>query len=246
MDPISIVAAAGMRARLESLDMLSNNLANTGTNGYKNDIEFYSLFTDESADPGNLGVPTTLPDVDRHWTDFSQGLIQPTNNQLDFALDGKGFFTVTGASGPMYTRNGTFKVSPAGDLVTLEGYPLTEVAGGKITLDPALPVEVLPDGTVNQAGQAVGQLQIVDFADRLPLMKQGNNYYRSANPDVKPQAVPDTVVKQGAIETSNVKAPESAVHMIGILRQFEMLQKAVNIAGEMSKQSIEQVAKVGS
>jgi flagellar basal-body rod protein FlgF len=245
MDPISILAASGLRARMESLDMLANNLANAGTNGYKNDVEFYTLFTNEAADGGELGVPETLPMVDRHWTDFSQGLLQPTNNQLDLALDGKGFFTVTGGSGPMYTRNGSFKVSQQGDLVTQEGYPLTEVAGGKIQLDPALPVQVSSDGTINQGGQAVGQLQIVDFPDRTPLMKQGNNYYRNANPDVKPQAVPDTEVKQGAVETSNVKAPESAVHLIGILRQFEMLQKALNIAGEMNKQSIEQVAKVG-
>ena len=245
MDPISILAASGLRARMESLDMLANNLANAGTNGYKNDVEFYTLFTNEAADGGELGVPETLPMVDRHWTDFSQGLLQPTNNQLDLALDGKGFFTVTGGSGPMYTRNGSFKVSQQGDLVTQEGYPLTEVAGGKIQLDPALPVQVSSDGTINQGGQAVGQLQVVDFPDRTPLMKQGNNYYRNANPDVKPQAVPDTEVKQGAVETSNVKAPESAVHLIGILRQFEMLQKALNIAGEMNKQSIEQVAKVG-
>src|SRR5579863_1733308 len=136
MDPISILAASGMRARMESLDMLANNLANAGTNGYKNDVEFYTLFTNEAADGGELGVPETLPMVDRHWTDFSQGLLQPTNNQLDLALDGKGFFTVTGASGPMYTRNGSFTVSPQGDLVTQEGYPLTELAGGKIQLDP--------------------------------------------------------------------------------------------------------------
>jgi flagellar basal body rod protein FlgG len=245
MDPISILAASGLRARMESLDMLANNLANTGTNGFKNDVEFYTLFTNESSDAADLGVPTTQPMLDRHWTDFSQGLLQPTNNALDLALDGKGFFTVTGPSGPLYTRNGSFKVSPQGDLVTADGYPLTELAGGKIQLDPALPVQVAPDGTVQQGGQAVGQLQIVDFPDRTPLMKQGNNYYLNVNPDVKPQPVPDTEVKQGAVETSNVKAPESAVHLIGILRQFEMLQKAINIAGDMNKQSIEQVAKVG-
>lgn len=245
MDPISILAASGLRARMESLDMLANNLANTGTNGYKNDVEFYTLFTNESADGGELGAPSTEPMIDRHWTDFSQGLLQPTSNPLDLALSGKGLFTVTGPSGPLYTRNGSFKVSPQGNLVTAEGYPLTEQAGGKIQLDPALPVEVSADGAVSQVGQAVGQLQIVEFADHTPLMKQGNNYFRNVNPDVKPQAVTDTEVRQGAVEASNVKAPESAVHLIGILRQFEMLQKAINVAGDMNKQAIEQVARVG-
>jgi flagellar basal-body rod protein FlgF len=245
MDPISILAASGLRARMESLDMLANNLANTGTNGYKNDVEFYTLFTNESADAGELGVTPTQPMIDRHWTDFSQGLLQPTSNPLDLALSGKGLFTVTGPSGPLYTRNGSFKVSPQGDLVTAEGYPLTELAGGKIQLDPALPVEVSADGTVSQAGQAAGQLQIVEFADRTPLLKQGNNYFRNVNPDVKPQPAAETEVRQGAVEVSNVKAPESAVHLIGILRQFEMLQKAINLAGDMNKQAIEQVAHVG-
>ena len=246
MDPISILAASGLRARMESLDMLANNLANAGTTGYKNDVEFYTLFTSESADAGALGVPSTEPMVDRHWTDFSQGLLQPTHNSLDLALSGKGFFTVTGPSSPLYTRNGNFQVSAQGDLVTAEGYPLTEVAGGKLQLDPALPVQVAEDGTVQQGGQAVGQLTIVEFADRTPLLKQGNNYFRNVNPEVKPQAAPDTTVRQGTLEGSNVKAPESAIHLIGIMRQFEMLQKAINLAGDMNKQAIEQVAHVGS
>ena len=245
MDPISVLAASGLRARMESLDMLANNLANTATNGYKNDLEFYSLFTNESADAGELGVPSTQPMVDRHWTDFSQGLIEPTNNPLDVALNGKGLFTVTGPSGPLYTRNGSFRVSPQGDLVTSDGYPVTEQAGGKIQVDPSLPVEIASDGTVQQGGQPVGQLQIVQFADNTPLVKQGNNYFRNVSSETKAQPVTETEVRQRSLEASNVKAPESAVHVIGILRQFEMLQKAINLAGEMNKQAIEQVAHVG-
>jgi len=89
-------------------------------------------------------------------------------------------------------------------------------------------------------------LEVVEFSDRLPLFKQGNNYFRNSDDNLKPQPATETEVHQGTIEASNVKAPESAVHLIGIMRQFEMLQKAVNLAGEMSKQAIEQVASVGS
>ena len=248
MDPISIVAASGLRARMESLDLLANNLANAATNGYKNDHEFYTLFTHESADPGLLEVPSTQPLVDRNWTDFSQGLLEPTKNPLDVGLAGKGLITVTGPSGSLYTRNGSFRVSPAGQLVTSEVYLVPgDAIVTPITVDPALPIDITVDGTVQQAGQPVGQLQIVEFANTSGLTKQANNYFRNTAPDTsKPQPSADTEVRQGALEASNVKPPESAVHLIGILRQFEMLQKAISIAGEMNRLAVDQVAKVGS
>ena len=246
MDPISIVAASGLRARMESLDLLANNLANAATSGYKNDHEFYTLFTHESADPGQLEVASTQPLIDRNWTDFSQGLLEPTKNPLDVALSGKGLFTVTGPSGPLYTRNGTFRVSPAGELVTAEGYRLPgDAVGNPITIDPSLPIEITLDGTVQQAGQPAGQLQIVEFGNTSTLSKQANNYFRNTAPKNLPQPSPDTEVRQGTLEASNVKPPESAVHLIGIMRQFEMLQKAMTLAGDMNRKAVDEVAKVG-
>lgn len=92
----------------------------------------------------------------------------------------------------------------------------------------------------------MGQLQIVEFANTSGLTKQANNYFRNVAPNTtKPQPSADTEVRQGALEASNVKPPESAVHLIGIMRQFEMLQKAISIAGEMNRLTVDQVAKVG-
>src|SRR5205814_8949822 len=89
MDSISISAASGMRARMESLELLANNLANVETGGYKADREFYSLYTslDATADP-RTGEAATLPVIEKHWTDFAQGDFHSTGNQLDFAIDG--------------------------------------------------------------------------------------------------------------------------------------------------------------
>src|SRR5579859_2921089 len=119
MDPISILAAGGIRSRMESLDLLANNLANAATSGYKSDREFYSLFTSDYAQ----GNTSTLPLVERKWTDFSQGLLQNTSNPMDVALSGNGFFAVNGPSGPLYTRNGSFQVGYSGNLSTSDGYP---------------------------------------------------------------------------------------------------------------------------
>jgi len=82
MDALTILAASGMRARMESLDMLANNLANAATAGYKGDREFYGLYTSAAAlsPPGPPGAPSALPVIERQWTDFSQGILNPTGN----------------------------------------------------------------------------------------------------------------------------------------------------------------------
>src|SRR5271156_1406174 len=132
MDPVAVSAASGLRSRMEALDMLANNLANASTGGFKLDREFYSLFTVADDSMEGEATPTKLPVVQKQWTDFSQGALQPTGNPLDLALSGKGFFQVTGPSGPLYTRNGSFVLSPTGVLSTGEGYPVTTDGGGTI------------------------------------------------------------------------------------------------------------------
>src|ERR1051325_1475953 len=121
MDPMTATAASGLRARMESLDLLANNIANTSTEGYKADREFYTLYTAPEAESD----PTaSMPLIERPWIDFSQGTLHATGNPLDLALSGKGFFAVNGPSGVLYTRNGNFRLSASGVLETAEGYPL--------------------------------------------------------------------------------------------------------------------------
>jgi flagellar basal-body rod protein FlgF len=95
MDGISVSAASGMKARMESLELLANNLANVETGGFKADREFYSLYTglDATADPAT-GDLTTLPVIESHWTDLAQGDFRVTGNPLDFAIDGDGLFAI--------------------------------------------------------------------------------------------------------------------------------------------------------
>src|SRR6478672_8834824 len=147
MDPIATSAASGMRARLESLDMLANNIANASTAGYKVDREFYSLYRDAEADDGALS-----PLIEKPWTDFSQGMLQVTDKPLDIALNGKGFIGVNGPNGPLYTRNGSFQVSPTGDVVTAEGYPVRLAGGTTLRSQSKDPMQISIDGTVKQSG----------------------------------------------------------------------------------------------
>jgi flagellar basal-body rod protein FlgF len=247
MDPLTAIAASGMRARMESLDLLANNVANASTGGYKADREFYSLYVAPEAQGELAQDPSaTMPVIERPWTDHSQGTLQTTGNPLDLALSGRGFFAVQGPTGPLYTRNGSFHLAADGRLATADGYPVNGSGGAPLILQGARPIEISSDGTVRQDGNVVGQLQVVDFSATADLAKQGSNYFRVSDPKLQPAASSGTGVEQGKLEASNSGSAESAVRLVSIMRQFEMLQKAAALGADMSKQAIEQVAHVGA
>ena len=243
MDPLTISAASGMRARLESLDMLANNLANTATPGFKLDRESYNLYVAPEALSSDAPDPSTLPVVERHWTDFTPGHLATTGGPLDFALGGRGFFAVDGPGGPLYTRNGNFRLSPAGVLQTGDGYAVRSANGATIRLQADLPFEVGPDGSVKQNGAVAGTLEVADFANPAALSKFGRTYFQAPE---EAGLRPATAVQvyQGKLEGSNVEGPESTVRLVGILRQFEMLHKAIALSQDMGRRAIEEVAKV--
>ncbi len=243
MDPLTAIAASGLRARMESLDLLANNVANASTSGYKADREFYSLyFAPEAADSDDARA---MPLIERPWTDLAQGPIHSTGNPFDLALSGKGFFVVDGPSGPLYTRNGAFQLSAAGQLVTSDGYPVRKAGGGALKLEASLPFEISRNGSVVQSGNTIGQIDVADFTSTGGLFKQGASYFRSTD-SVKPAAASRASIEQGKLEGSNTGSAESAVRLVSVLRQFEMLQRAVTLGAEMNRRAVEEVAKVGS
>lgn len=246
MDPLTIAAASGLRARTETLDMLANNLANAATSGYKSDHEFYNLYVSPEAQAfEGPGTPTTVPVIEKNWTDFSQGTLVRTDNKLDLALDGKGFFTAKGPSGPLYTRNGSFRLSAKGELTTAEGYPLLTDDNKTIQSQSDTPLQISPDGEVFQDGQTLGKLRLVDFSASAPVAKFGNTYFQMTDPLAKP-ATAGAQVQQGRIESSNVSPAESAVRLVNVMRQFEMLQRAITLNSQMNRSAVEEVAKVVS
>jgi flagellar basal-body rod protein FlgF len=249
MDPMTATAASGLRARMESLDLLANNVANASTGGYKADREFYSLYVASEAQDND--PVSTMPVIQKPWVDLSQGMVHSTGNPLNVALSGKGFFAVQGPGGPLYTRNGNFRAAPDGKLVTADGYAVRSAQGAPVTLQPSRPIEISSDGTVRQDGTVIGQLEIVDFTSTAGLAKQGSNYFRISDPAAGSKATPSaapstTTVEQGKLEASNTGSADAAVRLISVMRQFEMLQKAVSLGAEMNRRAVEEVAKVGS
>ena len=241
MDQISVLAAAGMQARMQALDLVANNLANSSTSGYKTDGEFNTLFSSMASD--DESDTSAVPMLQRQWTDFAPGLLEPTNNPLDFGIAGKGFFVVQGPSGPLYTRNGNFRFSTTGNLITSEGYPLLQGNGTPFSANTGQPVEVSREGEITQKGKSLGRIQIVNFQNQAGLSKFGSNYFLNTSGQA-PEAATGTEIYQGKLEASNVSASHGAVRIVGLSRQFEMMQKAISLSNDMGKKAIEEVAKV--
>lgn len=288
MDALTATAAAGIRSRVEALDLLANNLANANSTGYKADRELYRRYAAGDAYESSTASfdPTQQPDIDSRWTDFSQGAFTTTGQSLDVALQGTGFFVVSdarprialpgkpGSTPPaspapevFYTRDGHFRLVPIESRETVAGQPLGQpldplrrsrletqdglaVAGndGKpIFLDPRLAVEFGRDGTVRQEGLVVNRLFVAEPGTAQQLQKRSGNYFSFdlPAPVTGPLALRamGTEVQQGKLEAANVTPAESAVRLINVMRQFESLQKALQIGGEMNRRSVEEVAK---
>ncbi|MEZ5351239.1 MAG: flagellar hook basal-body protein [Bryobacteraceae bacterium] len=249
MDALLTSAASGMKARMESLEMLANNLANQGSPGYKSDREFYSLYIAPEALDGTgadvIPLPPAVPLVERHWTDFSQGSLEETGNPLQAALTGRGFFTVQGPSGPLYTRNGSFRTSPDGGLETQDGYPVLDDQNKPVRIDPSLPVTLTSAGDIRQSGRRIGRLGLVDFAQPEGLAKRSGTYFQWNGPAGAVSAPPAaTQLHQGRLERSNQPAAEGAIRLITLMRQFEMLQRAIQVGSEMNRRA-DEVARPG-
>lgn len=244
MNSTLLMVAAGMRSRIESLDVLGNNIANASTSGYKADHEFHRLFWTERArsDPNN-GAESLMPVVEATRIDFTQGPLIATEAPLDVALNGRGFLAVNGPGGVLYTRNGHLTRAADGSLITSEGYAVRGAGGAEITVPEQGRIRIEPHGAVSVDGLTVGQLAIVEFAGQPPLTKVGRNYY-SAHAAVAPEPATTTTLAQGHLEGSNVSAPEAAVRLITVGRHFEMLSRVANLVGnEMDARSVEELGR---
>lgn len=227
---------------MESMEMLANNLANAASDGFKADREFYSTYV--AADPNAESAVGAMPVIDRPWTDFGQGNIRDTGNPLHIAIGSKAMLAVQTDTGTAYTRNGRLQLTPDGALVSAEGYRVRGTGGGELRVDITRPVEIASDGAIVQNGAPVGQLELVTFDDPSVLTKQGHSYFRIADDSIKPTPTGEPKVMQGRLEESNVGTAESSVRLVSVMRQFEMLQRAVTLGGEMNKRAVEELARV--
>ena len=229
MDSGYYAACTALISRMQALDTIANNLANTSTAGYRAE---HNVFSAVLASKGGLADSPLNQAINNYGIvsgttlDQSQGALQKTGNELDLGIDGPGYFVVQTTNGPMYTRDGAFQVSSKGQLITAQG---DAVMGDKgvITMLPGT-VSISADGTISSNGALSGKLKVVDFPPGTQLNSAGETYY--AAPPKTAIAASNFSVRQGMLESSNVNLPmENMVELITAQRSAETMQRALSM-----------------
>jgi len=225
------------------LDIAANNIANADTTGFK--VEQLLLGTEVGNRARNDAIrPSASFVLDRGvGRDFSQGSLQQTGRDLDFAIDGEGvFFKVQDGATEAYTRDGAFTISPEGELVTKAGLPVLG-DGGPITIDPAKgAITVADDGNISQDGVTIGQLGLARFDTLSVLSKDGDGLYRNAS-NASPIDATGAQVRQGMLEGSNVNPLVEITQLIEISRAYERATKMIDNVQELSRRSVERLGR---
>jgi len=224
------VAAAGAVARQHELDVLSNNMANASTDGFR---ELRVSFETVLADPYNVETNSQVYVAPVHTaTSQNMGPIHQTGNTLDVAIDGRGFFAVESKNQElMYTRAGRFKLSEAGILVTSSGHAVQGTNGPIKGLSGRVNIE--KNGVVYNNGKEVGRLQLYDFDQPELMEREGALLFKPpANQD--PRIVESDLIP-GSLEGSNVNAIMAMTELVRVHRSFESSKKAIDAYREMDR-----------
>ena len=253
MLPALWVAKTGLSAQDTNLTTISNNLANVSTTGFKRDrAEFQDLLyqikrqpgaqsTQDSELPSGLKVGTGVRIVGTQ-KNFTAGSLQTTEQPLDMAIDGRGFFQILQPDGTTsYTRDGTFHLDSNGQIVNASGFALEPAI---VIPNDAQTFTVGRDGTVsvtvpgNAASQVIGNLQTADFINPAGLQAVGNNLFLETAASGAPQVGTPGLAGfgttlQNTLETSNVSTVEEMVNMITTQRAYEMNSKVISTADQM-------------
>ncbi len=270
------VPLSGQVAQQRKVETIANNIANANTPGFKKDrLTFKEHLTALDKGLEDIDIPREdwSPDdfyktqgaqnshvkVDGSYTVHEQGRLDPTNNPLDFALHGKGFFEVSTPQGIRYTRKGNLTVSKEGELITDSGFKLlakletkasdseaidkSDIEKRFIKLPEGARISVSREGEIFNKGALVGRMSIVEFSDVNAIRKEGNSLYiNNDEANLKREKVA-TSVNQGFIEGSNVNAVQEMSELIRAHRHFENIQKAISTYDSISGKAVNDIAK---
>lgn len=259
-------AYTGMINEQKRMDIMTNNLANADTNGYKKEGTTNHSFADtlaikikDSSDaylPKGLGEISLGVHIGETYTDYDQGSFRVTDSKYDVAIAGDGFFGISftnkqGETSVKYTRDGAFTVNTQGYLVTKDGDYVLNLNGAmnrdggvnsRIQLDPNQDFIIDEMGGIYQNDVLVAQLGVVDIADYNYIQKYGENLYDLA--EGAQVIASDAKIEQGTIETSNVNVVKEMVDMITISRAYESNQKIIQTIDTMLDKAVNEVGKV--
>ncbi len=242
----------GMVNEQKRLDIISNNIANAATTGYKAENvtsqSFEDVLTLKIRDNseyyidrpiGNMSLGVRLGEV---YTSFAQGPLHETGNNFDLAIEGKGFFEIREGENIRYTRDGNFKLTKDGFIVDSDGNHL-QGEGGDIQIPDETSSVVIDElGKVFADGVQIDTINFVDFENYDYLEKVGDTSYKPVDGATSLEA--DGLIRQGFIEQSNVNAVSEMVDLIAITRAYEANQKVIHTEDSLLDKAVNQIGKV--
>lgn len=251
-------AYTGMVNEQNRMDIMTNNLANASTVGYKKEGSTSQSFNDvltvkikdQSAGMRNaqkIGIKNPGVKIGENYTDYSQGSFRITDNTYDLALSGDGFFAIeftnkAGETDTKYTRAGQFTLNKDGYLVTEEGDYVLDTQNRRIRLNTLIDSQITEDGTIYQNNRAVARIQVTDFADYNYLEKYGETYYQPI--EGARTIAANAQVKSGYLEMANVQIVSEMVNLISITRAYESNQKVIQTIDGSLDVAVNQIGKL--
>ena len=252
------IAHSGMINEQNRMDILTNNLANASTVGFKKEGSTSQSFDDiltvkiKDASEGEavvrqLGRNNPGVRIGENYTDFSQGSFRITNNTYDLAISGEGFFAVeftnkAGETSTLYTRAGQFTLNKDGYLVNQDGDYVLDTQNRHIKLDTLQDASIDKFGTIFQNGQSVAQIQLANFQDYNYLEKYGETYFKPI--EGAQMTAANAEIYSGYLEMSNMSVITEMVNLISISRQYESNQKIIQTYDESLGIAVSQLGKI--
>jgi len=237
MENAQLISLSRQIALQRQMNVVANNVANMNTTGFKTEKLLFAQYMMPVASDRGFNRPDQQLRYTQDWAtihDFSAGAIAQTGNDLDVALQGKGFLTVQTPDGERFTRAGALQINNQGLLVDNNGYPVLG-QGGQIRFGPTeTNIQFSQDGSVSSSAGAKGNLRIVEFADPQILAREGSNLFSGGTP----VAAKDTKVVQGAIEKSNVSSVLQIAEMIRVNRSYQSMAQLAKRQDELRQSAI--------
>lgn len=244
MENALLIGLSRQMALQHQMDVVSNNIANLGTPGYKSETLKFEEFIMPAAESEELTVPTEDVSYVLDATlirNYVAGQMKQTGNPLDVAINGTGWFSIETPAGERYSRDGHFTLNEEGTLVTAEGNPVLGQSGTMVFGVEETGIAIASDGTVSSSAGEKGKLKIVSFDNEALLQKQGSNLYSSPEAGLEIE-VPR--VAQGFIENSNVNAVSEMAKMIEVTRSYMSTARALEQLAELKTQAINDLADI--
>lgn len=246
MQNANLIGLSRQMSLRRELEVVSNNIANLNTTGFKADTAIFEEFLMPRASADQFGRgdrKLSFVQDSSTWHDFGQGSLRQTGNPLDIAIDGKDFLVVQTPRGERYTRNGSMQINPQGELVTTEGHKVLGDGGPIQFQSNDKDIAINRDGTITVPGGTRGKLRLVRFDNIQRLQKDGSSTFM-APAGVTATAAQNPHVIQGSIELSNVKGVVEMTRMIEVTRHYTQISSLLQTHHDMRRSAIEKLSEV--